>query len=185
MFRYLRSVVLQSAVVWVAGLSFGVLCVPVFADGVAVFASLTDPDATNKMRMRLAAELNVSIEDSEVVIHGTRWTRLHSGVMTEGAARDLIARAVSEGYSAWFNGTGDSLVTSSSAAATAVATRLTIMEPLVDRVSRSGEPIVQSGDPLEPRWRSKNDNDGVVTPATEDISHLPMAETFPMTDSDY
>lgn len=87
------------------------------ADGVAVFASLTDDQLAEAMRGTLRDTVGAEVEASIIIINGTRWTRLHSRTMPEQAARALVAKAQSGGYSAWYNGSGDSLASSSSATA--------------------------------------------------------------------
>ncbi len=175
MLRYLQFVMLWPACVLAGGALF--VSGSALADGVAVFASLTDADSAQQTKTRLVADLDVPVETSQLEINGTQWIRLHSATMPTSAARDLVSRAQRSGYSAWFNGSGGSLVTSSSAAAARVAAQPAATGALVDQANWSPRRV-----PAAVRYGSpqSRENWGVVTPASGDISHLPMAETFPL-----
>jgi len=138
-----------------------------------VFASVSDPASVAQTRDGLQSALGVDIQTSQVVIRGTNWTRLHSNVMAESTARALVANAEGKGYSAWYNGSGGSLVSSSSAVAVEQSKPV---GALTEQPYSRGE----SGYESPTRWST---NEAVVTPASDDLSHLPMAETFPLDDS--
>jgi|GEM_PF-3387957 len=142
---------------------------PASADGVAVFESLTDNSRLESHRTRLKDLLNTDIESSSIVIAGTQWTRLHSRSMPENSARELVARAQQAGYTAWYNGSGDSLASSSSRTAVRY----------VDEVGARGAPL-DSGTSIHTSSGTSSRADTSSYSTQEDLSHLPMAETFPI-----
>lgn len=129
-----------------------------YADGSAVFASVTNAEDERRLTQELEASLDTPIETSRAWVQETEWTRLHSPVMAESDARSLVARARAKGYTAWYNSSGNRWATSADQA------------PADDSLSR----YQQNDD-----WRRDTDL-GEVKTTTEDLSHLPMAETFPI-----
>ena len=128
------------------------------ADGTAVFASVTNTDDQRRLTRELQNSLDTPIETSTAWVQQIEWTRLHSPVMAESDARSLVARARAKGYTAWYNSSGNRWATSADQA------------PSDDSLSR----FQQNDD-----WRQASDLSEVER-TTEDLSHLPMAETFPI-----
>ena len=139
---------------------------PVFAGGSAVFASVTNEREKERLSAELEAQLGTTINTSTAWVDGTKWTRLSSGVLSESDARALVARAKKKGYQAWYNSEGNRWAESAEEA------------PASDSVTRrsTGAQRVSNTDSDD----IDTSNLGIVTPATGDVSHLPMAETFPI-----
>jgi len=157
------------------------VCSAAAADGVAVFLSLSEQANVAKTREQVQTALGLEVQSSQVDINGSSWVRLHSQVMSESAARALVATARERGYAAWYNGSGSSLATSSS---TVAASLTETSGPLTGQPYSRGAGAYNgssSTDSAEQRWSSEA---AIVTPASGDISHLPMAETFPIIESD-
>jgi len=177
--KYILSLRQQSRRLMATGFALSVLCIQtlfwpaVYADGVAVFVSLTDEASVAKTREQVQSVLSVVVQTSEVNINGSRWIRLHSELLSEDAARALVATAEERGYSAWYNGSGSSLVTSRAAVAAALPKN---RGPLTDQPNAPGATSYEAP-------RGAVSDAAIVTPASGDISHLPMAETFPISES--
>lgn len=175
----------------------GVLLPAAHADGVAVFASVSDSAGVAQERAQLESILAVGIATSQVDINGTTWTRLQSEVMSESAARQLVATAQSNGYSAWYIGSGAAAarlsgtsaapgsatiaVTNSGSRPTGALTADPYSRGEVNYAENSAGTEFSFIDPGSSDQGSSYSSDAAtVTPASEDISHLPLAETFPI-----
>lgn len=151
----------------IAGLGLGISA-SATADGVAVFASISDPQSIGSARAQINDVVGTAVETSNINIKGVTWTRLHSPTLPESEARRLVANARQHGYSAWFNGSGDSLASSSSATA-------------VSYTGRTDTPVeFAKFETTGSTFSDRGADIGVVRPANGDISHLPLAETFPL-----
>jgi len=131
------------------------------AEGSAVFASVTTQTQEAKLKAKIADDFGLDVRTSSVWVEEVNWTRLQSSVMPEEDARALVARAITKGYNAWYNSAGNQWAASRDKSLRASSASTTF---------RQNDP--------EPNMSS--DNLGIVKPASGDISHLPLAETFPI-----
>ena len=147
-----------------------------YAEGSAVFASVTNAVEERRLKAKIESDLETQVSTSSVWVNATNWTRLHSAVMSEKDARALVARAQDNGYDAWYNSSGNRWAKTADEA------------PRVGSTG-SGDTTYNPSDSNDSSYDSSNDssydyesetNWSGVKPATGDISHLPMAETFPI-----
>ena len=131
------------------------------ADGAAVYASVTNDTELRRLSGEIEQQLGVRVEPASVWVAGKNWIRLQSATMSESDARALVASARARGYSAWYNSSGNQWATSAAQAPKSTATGSNL------------SPANNAASTKSPDW-------GVVKPAVGDVSHLPMAETFPI-----
>lgn len=149
------TAVLVSFVLW------SLCTVQANADGAAVYASVTNDTELQRLSSEIKQQLGVQVEPTSVWVDGTNWIRLQSPTMSEVDARELVASARAKGYSAWYNSSGNQWATSAAQAPKSTATGSNL------------SPANNAASTKSPDW-------GVVKPAVGDVSHLPMAETFPI-----
>jgi len=151
--RYLlRSYLLRSLTLVLMGLG---LASGAQAEGSAVFASVTSSAQEQKVRAQIAADFGIEVRSTSAWVNEVNWTRLQSSVMPEDDARALVSRALSKGYTAWYNSEGNKWAESR------------------DQSGGAPQAVTTSKDSASNDW-------GVIKPATGDVSHLPLAETFPI-----
>ena len=70
--------------------------------GAAVFGSYTDPTLADRERERIAAALGIALRTVETPVRGAVYHRLVSESLPERDTRQLIERARTQGFEAWF-----------------------------------------------------------------------------------
>ena len=153
------------------------------AEGSAVFASVTTTDQEFATKAQIGVDFGVDVRATRVWVEEAQWIRLQSSIMPEADARALVSSARDKGYDAWYDSSGNQwadtreksggrlarTTTYTSSKTTYAASDLTTTATAEGTSAQSD--LVQSSDASN--W-------GVVTPATGDVSHLPLAETFPI-----
>jgi len=155
------------------------------AEGSAVFASVTTQSQEAKLKAKIADDFGLDVRTSSVWVEEVNWTRLQSSVMPEEDARALVARAITKGYNAWYNSAGnqwaasrDKSLRASSASSASTAYRQN--DAALSSATVRDTSNANSGWQNDPEPNISSDNLGIVKPASGDISHLPLAETFPI-----
>ena len=153
-----------------------------YAEGSAVFASVTTQTQEAKLKAKIADDFGLDVRTSSVWVEEVNWTRLQSSVMPEEDARALVARAITKGYNAWYNSAGNQWAASrdKSLRASSASTAYRQNDAALSSATVRDTINSNSGWQNDPEPNMSSDNLGIVKPASGDISHLPLAETFPI-----
>lgn len=147
------------------------------AEGSAVFASVTTTNQEFEMSAQVGVDFGVDVRATTVWVNEEKWIRLQSSIMPEGDARALVSRALSKGYDAWYDSSGNQWAdTREKSGGSARATTYRSNDRRYSTSNTSASATEES----EPIESSRANDWGIVKPATGDVSHLPLAETFPI-----
>jgi len=160
-----------------------------WAEGSTVFASVTNSDQEFELKAQIGVDFGVDVRAVKVWVNQVEYIRLQSSIMPEGDARALVSRAISKGYDAWYDSSGNKWADtreksgggassrSTYRVASAVQTSSTDIRPL--EIAPLNATVTTAPAEYAPAQSSVVDRE-VVQPTSEDLSHLPVAETFPI-----
>ncbi len=156
----------------------------VAAEGSAVFASVTTTNREFELKAQIGVDFGVDVRATTVWVNQVKWIRLQSSIMPEGDARALVSRALGKGYDAWYDSSGNRWADTrekSGGSAQATTYRSNDRGYATSENTAAANAKEESYPAQSEPIQSSRANDwGIVKPATGDVSHLPLAETFPI-----